>query len=39
VHTNRAVIATPDGVEDVGLVTKEALAAALVDKIAEILDE
>jgi phosphopantothenoylcysteine decarboxylase/phosphopantothenate--cysteine ligase len=38
VHTNRAVIATPDGVEDVGLVTKEALAAALVDKIAEILD-
>ena len=37
VPTNRAVIAAPDGVTDVGLVTKKALAEALVDKIAELL--
>jgi phosphopantothenoylcysteine decarboxylase / phosphopantothenate---cysteine ligase len=38
VRTNRAVIAGPDGVTDVGLVTKEALAEALVDKISELLE-
>ena len=37
VRTNRAVIATPDGVVDVGLVSKEALAAALVDRVVEFL--
>lgn len=37
VPTNRAVIAGPDGVADVGLVTKRALADALVDRIAELL--
>ena len=37
VPTNRAVIAAPDGITDVGLVTKKALAEALVDKIAELL--
>jgi phosphopantothenoylcysteine decarboxylase/phosphopantothenate--cysteine ligase len=37
VDTNRAVIATVDGVEDLGLVTKQALAAALVDKVANLL--
>jgi len=37
VPTNRAVIAGPDGVEDVGLVTKRALAEALVERIATLL--
>jgi phosphopantothenoylcysteine decarboxylase/phosphopantothenate--cysteine ligase len=32
VRTNRAVIAGPDGTEDVGLVTKEELATALMDR-------
>jgi phosphopantothenoylcysteine decarboxylase/phosphopantothenate--cysteine ligase len=39
VPTNRAVIAARDGVTDVGLVTKAALASALVDRIAELLAE
>ena len=38
VPTNRAVIASRDGATDVGLVTKAALAAALVDRIAELLN-
>jgi phosphopantothenoylcysteine decarboxylase / phosphopantothenate---cysteine ligase len=38
VRTNRAVIATADGVVDVGLVSKEALAAALVDRVVTFLD-
>jgi phosphopantothenoylcysteine decarboxylase / phosphopantothenate---cysteine ligase len=33
VRTNRAVIAAHDGVTDVGLVTKEALAEAIVDEV------
>ena len=37
VRTNRAVIATGDGVVDVGLVSKEALAAALVDRVVDFL--
>jgi phosphopantothenoylcysteine decarboxylase/phosphopantothenate--cysteine ligase len=37
VPTNRAVIASRDGVTDVGLVTKDALASALLDRIAELL--
>jgi phosphopantothenoylcysteine decarboxylase/phosphopantothenate--cysteine ligase len=37
VHTNRAVIAAADGTTDVGLVTKRALARALVDKIVGLL--
>jgi phosphopantothenoylcysteine decarboxylase/phosphopantothenate--cysteine ligase len=37
VPTNRAVIAEAAGVTDVGLVTKKALAAAVVDKIVELL--
>jgi len=37
VRTNRAVIATADGIVDVGLVSKEALAAALVDRVVEFL--
>ena len=37
VRTNRAVIATADGVVDVGLVSKEALAAALIDRVVEFL--
>ncbi|MFN2595117.1 MAG: bifunctional phosphopantothenoylcysteine decarboxylase/phosphopantothenate--cysteine ligase CoaBC [Actinomycetota bacterium] len=37
VHTNRAVIADDRGVTDVGLVTKQALAIALIDRIAELL--
>ncbi len=36
VPTNRAVIATRDEVVDVGLVTKSALAEALIDRIAEL---
>ncbi|MDQ3983125.1 MAG: bifunctional phosphopantothenoylcysteine decarboxylase/phosphopantothenate--cysteine ligase CoaBC [Actinomycetota bacterium] len=37
VPTNRAVIASADAVTDVGLVTKHALASALVDRITELL--
>ena len=37
VPTNRAVIAGPDGVTEVGLVTKEALAEALIDKVVSLL--
>ena len=37
VPTNRAVIATADGVHDVGLVTKKALASALIDQIVDLL--
>ena len=37
VPTNRAIIASRNGVVDVGLVTKEALATALVDHIAHLL--
>ena len=37
VPTNRAVIATAEGVHDVGLVTKKALASALVDEIVGLL--
>jgi phosphopantothenoylcysteine decarboxylase/phosphopantothenate--cysteine ligase len=39
VPTNRAVIASRDGVTDVGLVTKSALASALLDRITELLSE
>ncbi len=39
VATNRAVISGPDGVADVGLVTKAALAAALIDRIVGLLRE
>jgi phosphopantothenoylcysteine decarboxylase / phosphopantothenate---cysteine ligase len=38
VHTNRAVIAADDGITDVGLVTKKALARALIDKVVTLLD-
>ncbi|HEY7875034.1 MAG TPA: bifunctional phosphopantothenoylcysteine decarboxylase/phosphopantothenate--cysteine ligase CoaBC [Actinomycetota bacterium] len=38
VPTNRAVLAGADGITDVGLVTKKALAAAVVDKIVELVD-
>jgi phosphopantothenoylcysteine decarboxylase/phosphopantothenate--cysteine ligase len=37
VPTNRAVIASRDGVIDLGLVTKAALASALTDHIADLL--
>ncbi len=37
VPTNRAVIASVSGTEDVGLVTKKALAAALVTRVAALL--
>jgi phosphopantothenoylcysteine decarboxylase / phosphopantothenate---cysteine ligase len=37
VPTNRAVIATPRGVHDVGLVTKKDLARALIDEVAGLL--
>jgi phosphopantothenoylcysteine decarboxylase/phosphopantothenate--cysteine ligase len=37
VPTNRAVIASAEGVTDVGLVTKGALASALMDRVAELL--
>ena len=37
VPTNRAVIAAPDGITDVGLVTKSALAEALVDRVVALL--
>jgi phosphopantothenoylcysteine decarboxylase/phosphopantothenate--cysteine ligase len=39
VVTNRAVIASAEDVVDVGLVTKAALAAALVDRIAALLPD
>jgi phosphopantothenoylcysteine decarboxylase/phosphopantothenate--cysteine ligase len=39
VRTNRAVIAGPDGTEDVGLVTKEELAAALMDRAVAALGD
>ena len=39
VPTNRAVIASPTGVEDVGLVTKRALARALIDRVVASLAE
>ncbi|HVL64752.1 MAG TPA: bifunctional phosphopantothenoylcysteine decarboxylase/phosphopantothenate--cysteine ligase CoaBC [Actinomycetota bacterium] len=38
VDTNRAVIATPTGLVDAGLVTKRGLAAVLLDQIAGLLD-
>lgn len=38
VPTNRAVIAGPAGETDAGLVTKEALARALVDEIVRLLE-
>jgi phosphopantothenoylcysteine decarboxylase/phosphopantothenate--cysteine ligase len=38
VPTNRAVIAGPDGIVDVGLVTKHDLATALIDRVASLLD-
>jgi phosphopantothenoylcysteine decarboxylase/phosphopantothenate--cysteine ligase len=38
VPTNRAVIASPDGVTHLGLVTKKELARGLVDRIADLLD-
>jgi phosphopantothenoylcysteine synthetase/decarboxylase len=34
VGTNRAVIATPDGTKHLGLLTKQALAKALLDEIS-----
>jgi phosphopantothenoylcysteine decarboxylase/phosphopantothenate--cysteine ligase len=37
VPTNRAVIAAPDGITHLGLVTKKELARALVDRIADLL--
>ena len=37
-RTNRAVIAGPDGITDVGLVTKAALAEALVEKVSELIE-
>jgi phosphopantothenoylcysteine decarboxylase/phosphopantothenate--cysteine ligase len=37
-RTNRAVIATPDGVEDLGVVTKDDLARALLDRITTLFD-
>ena len=37
VPTNRAVIATARGTDDVGLVTKRALAAALIDHVVDLL--
>jgi phosphopantothenoylcysteine decarboxylase/phosphopantothenate--cysteine ligase len=37
-RTNRAVIAGPEGVEDLGLVTKRALAEALVERLAVALE-
>jgi phosphopantothenoylcysteine decarboxylase / phosphopantothenate---cysteine ligase len=36
-RTNRAVIVAAEGITDVGLVTKDALAAALIDRVAELL--
>lgn len=39
VPTNRAVIAAPDGVTQLGLVTKKELARGLIDRIADLLDK
>jgi phosphopantothenoylcysteine decarboxylase / phosphopantothenate---cysteine ligase len=39
VPTNRAVIAGPGGVTEIGLVTKQALAEALVDEIVSLLSK
>jgi phosphopantothenoylcysteine decarboxylase / phosphopantothenate---cysteine ligase len=39
VRTNRAVIAGPDGTTDVGLVTKEELATAVLDRAVAALQE
>lgn len=38
VPTNRAVIAGPDGCNDIGLVTKMTLAEALIDRIVTLLE-
>jgi phosphopantothenoylcysteine decarboxylase / phosphopantothenate---cysteine ligase len=37
VRTNRAVIAGPDGIVDAGLVTKTALAEAVMDEVVRLL--
>jgi phosphopantothenoylcysteine decarboxylase/phosphopantothenate--cysteine ligase len=37
VRTNRAVIAGPAGVQDLGLVSKDALAEAILDAVAPLL--
>ena len=37
VRTNRAVIAGPEGIVDVGLVTKTALAEAVIDEVVRLL--
>jgi phosphopantothenoylcysteine decarboxylase / phosphopantothenate---cysteine ligase len=37
VRTNRAVIAGPEGIADVGLVTKTALAEAVIDEVVRLL--
>ncbi len=37
VRTNRAVIATAEGIVDLGLVSKETLAAALIDRVVNLL--
>ena len=37
VRTNRAVIAGPEGTTDLGLVSKSALADALLDEVANLL--
>lgn len=36
-ETDRAAIASPDGIEELGLITKQALAVALIDKVAKLL--
>jgi phosphopantothenoylcysteine decarboxylase/phosphopantothenate--cysteine ligase len=38
VRTNRAVIASAEGVSDLGLVTKDEVADALVDQLVKLLD-
>ncbi len=38
VRTNRAVLATAEEITDVGLVTKAALAEALIQKVSELLE-
>ena len=37
-RTNRAVIATAEGIADVGLVTKSALAEALIETVSELIE-
>jgi phosphopantothenoylcysteine decarboxylase/phosphopantothenate--cysteine ligase len=37
VRTNRAVIASPAGTRDAGLVTKRGLAQALLDEVVDLL--